>query len=212
MTSLQGTENCTAAPAPVGNKPPRARTTLYVGLSLGLIVLTAGILLAMGRTAICTCGTIELWHGTVNDSGNSQHLTDWYTPSHVIHGFLFYGGTWLVGLVRGKSLPLGVALLMALGVECTWEIAENTNTVIDRYRATNIALSYYGDSVINSIMDVIAMVAGFWLARIWPVWLTVVVALLMELIVGYWIRDNLLLNIIMLIFPVEAINQWQAGR
>ncbi|KLK90642.1 hypothetical protein AA309_24495 [Microvirga vignae] len=184
---------------------------LYVGLALCLIALTAAVLLTMGRTAICTCGTIELWHGTVKDSGNSQHLTDWYTPSHIIHGVLFYCGTWLVGFVRGKPLPLGAAFLLALGVECAWELVENTNVVIDRYRATNIALDYYGDSVINSVMDIGAMIVGFWLARIWPVWLSVVVALLMELIVGYWIRDNLILNIIMLIYPVEAINQWQAG-
>jgi hypothetical protein len=212
MTSFQGTENaCTAAVASGLHKPAGARTMLYIGLALGLIALTAGVL-AMGRTPICTCGTIELWHGTVDDSGNSQHLTDWYTPSHIIHGFLFYGVTWLAGWVRGRPLPLGVALLVALGVECAWELAENTNTVIDRYRATNIALNYYGDSVINSVMDVVAMIAGFWLARIWPIWLTVMVALLMELIVGYWIRDNLTLNVIMLIYPIEAINQWQAGN
>lgn len=213
MASLQGTDNaCSSAPAPGVDRPAGARTMLSVGLALCLIALTATVLLAMGRTPICTCGMIELWHGTVKDSGNSQHLTDWYTPSHIIHGFLFYGGTWLVGLVRGRPLPLGVAFLLALGVECAWELAENTNTVIDRYRATNIALNYYGDSVINSVMDIGAMIIGFWLARIWPVWLTMVVALLMELIVGYLIRDNLVLNIIMLIYPVEAINHWQAGN
>lgn len=184
---------------------------LYAGLAIGLVALTALVLLAMGRVPICECGTVELWHGTVRDSGNSQHLTDWYTPSHVIHGFLFYMGAWLIGLVRGRPLPLGTAFLLALGAECAWEIVENTNVVIERYRATNIALDYYGDSVINSVSDILAMIAGFWLARIWPVWLTLVAALPMEAVVGFMIRDNLILNIIMLIHPVEAIDRWQAG-
>ena len=187
------------------------RVALHAGLALGLVVMTALILLAMGRTPICECGTVEFWHGTVRDSGNSQHLTDWYTPSHVIHGFLFYMGAWLIGRVRGGPLPLGTAFLLALGAECAWEIVENTNMVIERYRATNIALDYYGDSVINSVSDIVAMIAGFWVARIWPVWLTVVAALLMEAVVGFMIRDNLILNIIMLIYPVEAIDRWQAG-
>jgi hypothetical protein len=200
-----------AASLAKANTSSGARTALVAGLAIGLIALTAAILLAMGRTPICTCGTIELWHGTVNDSGNSQHLIDWYTPSHIIHGFLFYAGTWAVGRLIGKPLPLGVAFLIALGVECAWEIAENTNTVIDRYRATTIALDYYGDSVINSVSDILAMIVGFWLARIWPVRLTVLVAVVMELFVGFWIRDNLTLNVIMLIHPVDAINRWQGA-
>jgi len=184
---------------------------VYAALAIGMIGLTAAILLAMGRTPICKCGYVELWHGVVRDSGNSQHLTDWYTPSHVIHGFLFYGGAWLVGRLRGRALPLGLALLLAIGVEAAWEIAENTDAVIERYRATNIALDYYGDSVINSISDIIAMIVGFLLARSFPVWLTIVAAVLMEAFTGYWIHDNLALNIIMLIHPVEAINQWQSA-
>jgi Protein of unknown function (DUF2585) len=189
----------------------RPRTTLYAGLALGIVALTAAILLSMGRTPICTCGTVEFWHGTVNDSGNSQHLSDWYSPSHIIHGFLFYGGAWLIGRLAGRPVPLGVAFLVGLGIECAWEIAENTNAVIERYRAATISLDYYGDSVINSLSDIVMMIGGFWLARIWPVWLTIAAALLMEAFVGYWIRDNLALNVIMLIHPVEAIRAWQSA-
>ncbi|MBM6596579.1 DUF2585 family protein [Microvirga pudoricolor] len=192
------------------SRPASSRmTTGYAIAAVGVIGFTACILLAMGRVPICTCGTVEFWHGTVNDSGNSQHLTDWYTFSHVIHGFLFYGATWLVGRLRGKPLPIGLALLLALGLECAWEIVENTNMTIERYRATNIALNYYGDSVINSVSDILAMALGFWLARVWPIWLTVTAAIAMEVVAGYWIRDNLILNIIMLIHPIEAINRWQ---
>ena len=203
------TEGMALAAGPGRSKRPR--TALYAGLALAIVALAAGILLAMGRTPLCTCGTVEFWHGTVNDSGNSQHLSDWYSFSHIIHGFLFYGAAWLVGRLVGKPVPLGVAFLVGLGIECAWEIAENTNAVIERYRAATISLDYYGDSVINSLSDIVMMIGGFWLARVWPVWLTVAAALLMEAFVGYWIRDNLALNVIMLIHPVEAIRAWQSA-
>jgi len=187
------------------------RPAFYGVLAIALIAATAAILLAMGRTPICKCGTVELWHGVVRDSGNLQHLTDWYTPSHIIHGFLFYMGTWIIGFVRGRALPFGAALLIAIGAEAAWEIVENTDMVIERYRATNIAHDYYGDSVLNSVSDIFAMIVGFLLARILPVRATVLLAMLMEAVTAYWIHDNLALNIIMLIHPVEAINEWQSA-
>ncbi len=144
----------------------------------------------------------------MSSSENSQHISDWYTFSHIIHGFAFYGIFWLVG--RGRW-PLGLRLVLALVLESAWEILENTPMVINRYRATTIALDYYGDSVLNSVSDILAMAFGFFLAMRLPVWLIVTLTVVMELAVGYWIRDNLTLNIIQLLYPIEAILKWQQG-
>ena len=173
-------------------------------LIAGLAIIVA-IMLAMGRPPICTCGTVELW-GEVGPK-QSQMLADWYSPSHIIHGFLFYALLHL--LWRGA--PVERRFVAALALEAAWEIAENTPMVIDRYREATIALGYSGDSVINSISDVGWMMLGFGLARRLPVWASVAIVIVLELVPLIVIRDNLTLNVIMLVAPSEAILNWQAG-
>ena len=174
--------------------------------ALFLTIATAFVLLTMGRPPICTCGYVELWHAAV-DSGNSQHIADWYTPSHIVHGFLFYLAGWW--LLRGQRA--GVRLCAAVLTEALWEIAENTPMVIDRYRTATFALGYSGDSVLNSVADIGFMTLGFLLARRLPTRASIAACVALELAALAAIRDNLTLNVLMLLRPIEAIKSWQGG-
>ena len=164
-------------------------------------------LVNLGRTPICQCGYIKLWHGDVISSENSQHIFDWYSPSHVLHGLVFY----LALRFLLPKLDIGWRLVMAAAIEAAWEVFENTSWIIDKYREDTIALDYYGDSVVNSLSDMTMMVVGFIIAARAPVWLSISLFIAAELLVGTIIRDGLLLNIIMLLYPLDWIRHWQAG-
>lgn len=184
----------------------RSRWT-WVAIAVGAIAVQAAVLWGMGRVPICTCGYVKLWHGVVLSAENSQHIFDWYSFSHVIHGFIFY---WILSKLAPRLRP-EVRLTLAVIVEAAWEILENSPLVIERYRAATISLDYYGDSILNSVSDALCCVAGFVLARRLPVAVTVGLAIAMELLVLYFIRDNLTLNVLMLVYPIDAIKQWQAA-
>ncbi len=209
--TLADTLSAERAPPRASWAPGRLGPMGLAGLAALLIAIAAATLLWMGREPICKCGTIKLWQGTVMSSENSQHIADWYTFSHIIHGFLFYGLFWLICRLTGLPISFGLALLLAIVAESAWEVTENTDAVINHYRSATISLDYYGDSVLNSVSDILAMVLGFFLARFAPVWLTVSSALAMELGVGWLIRDNLTLNVIMLLWPMDWIKAWQGG-
>jgi hypothetical protein len=166
------------------------------------------VLFAMDITLICTCGYVEVWHGNPSGPQTSQHLTDWYTVTHVIHGFGFY----LLLRIVAPRMSWGWLLAVTIGLEAAWEIIENTPFVMDRYRQSALARGYFGDSVVNSVFDTFATVLGVVLARVLPVWSSVALVVAIELILACAIRDNFALNIIQLIYPTEVISRWQTGE
>ena len=171
----------------------------------GLMLVQAITLHLLGRVWICECGTIRMWVGDMRSSELSQQILDVYTPSHVIHGMLFYG---LLHLLMPRA-PVLLRLLIAAGLEIAWEIAENSPPVIAEYRKQATAAGYTGDSIMNSLLDTVAMMIGFTLARLLPWQATVALAIIAEITTGVLFHDNLTLNILNFIHRFPAIEAWQ---
>ncbi len=180
-----------------------------IAILIAVLAVTGGIELGMGRLPLGPDGRFGLWEGDIWSSENSQRLADPYSFSHLVHGMLFYGFLWLVG----RKLPVRYRFLIALAVEAGWELLENSPLIINRYREATIALGYAGDSVLNSLSDILMMTLGFLFAYRVPMRVTVAAIIVMEVGCALWVRDNLTLNVIMLIHPVAAIKAWQmAGQ
>jgi hypothetical protein len=188
---------------------PRGRA---LAAAIGIWAYCGLILFAMRRPPICPCGRVRLWSGVVQSPENSQQVADWYSFSHVIHGLLFYAGAhllWRKWKLFGGA-PAGWALPIAVAIEGSWELLENSPLINDRYRAVTLSWGYSGDSILNSMCDIGWMAVGFWLASRLPAWASIALGVFLELFTLYFIRDNLTLNVLMLVWPLQAIRQWQA--
>ncbi len=185
----------------------RTRTSVDVVLVAILMAATAGLEWRMGRSLTYRHGPVRIWSGDINSDQNSQQVADPYTFTHITHGAVFYGVT---RVVMPKA-TLGLRLLTAVAIESSWEAYENTDTVIERYRAATISLGYFGDSILNSMCDIVACIAGFFLTRRLPRAATWSWIVAVEVVLAFWIRDNLTLNIVMLLHPFEFIKRWQMG-
>jgi len=173
---------------------------------VGVFATVAALELHAGRSPLGPDGRFGWWDGNIWSSENSQRVADAYSFSHIIHGMLFYGFLWLVA----RRLPIRVRFLIALLIEASWELFENSPFVINRYREATISLGYVGDSVLNSVSDVGMMAIGFLIARLSRLWLIIVLIVTMEVGCLLWVRDNLTLNVIMLVHPVQSIKTWQS--
>ncbi len=166
---------------------------------------TALLLRLEGRLWLCACGSIQLWSGQICSANNSQHFLDPYSFTHVLHGFLFF---WLIACLLSR-LRASWQLALALAVEAAWEVFENTNFIIDRYRSETAALGYNGDTVVNSFGDILCCLIGFVVAQRLGLRRSLVVFAVLELILIVWIKDSLLLEILMLVVPIDAVRAWQ---
>lgn len=182
----------------------RPKPLLFLAIVLAAAVV---ILWVMGRPPICTCREVDLWVGAADSPKTSQMLADWYSPSHIIHGVLFYAALWWIA----RSLSVEWRLAIATLVETAWELLENTSWAIQHYREATIAIGYTGDSILNTFSDIMMMGLGFLLARRLPVWASAAIVVALELAALAAIRDNLTLNVWMFLAPNDTIKAWQAG-
>jgi hypothetical protein len=173
-----------------------------------LVAVQVVALLALGKPAICSCGTVSVWYGNPSGPETSQQITDWYSFTHLTHGLVFYFALWVVA----PRSSIGARLVAAVALEAGWEVLENTPMIIERYRQGGLAQGYYGDSIVNSVADTLVAVIGFVVAWRFPVWVTLVAAVALEVVLGYAIRDNLTLNVLQLVYPNETLTRWQSGR
>lgn len=195
---------------PLPHTPSQSSRWLWFA-PLIIVGITIGVLYAMGRPVISASGTIQFWHGASNTAEDSQHIADWYSFSHVIHGFLLYWVLWMCACKAKWMRPKPARFAVAVFFESAWEVLENTPLIINRYREATIALGYNGDSILNSTCDIVFMSLGFLLAMRFPIWLTICIAVAFEVVTALIIRDNLSLNVLMLVFPIDAVHQWQVG-
>lgn len=183
----------------------RAKRYFPALVMLAAVTIAALLLRLEGRLWICACGRIQLWSGQVCSSNNSQHFLDPYSLTHVLHGFLFF---WLIALLL-KRLSAGWQMALAVAIEACWEVFENTNFVIERYRSETAALGYNGDTVVNSFGDIFCCLIGFIIARRLGLRRSLVAFAVLELVLIIWIKDSLLLQILMLLVPIDAVRGWQ---
>jgi len=185
------------------------RSRVVLGAATVLVLLAMIVLLrAEGRRLLCACGTFAVWVGDWCSSNTSQQLLDPYSLTHVLHGFLFF---WLIALLF-RRMPRAWQFWLALMLESAWEVFENTSFVINKYRTETAALGYQGDTIVNSLGDLACALIGFVIARQLGLWRSVIVFVLIEVVLTLWIHDSLLLQILMLVRPVEAIKLWQLCR
>ena len=202
MKGSEGTEASDedrSAPTPI-----RSRAAVWVAAMVFVAVI---YLRWQGRIWWCACGRLNPISIHVNSQHNSQHVFDPYSLSHVLHGVLFFGLLWLFR----RRLSLNARAVIASGIEIGWEMLENSPLIINRYRTATVSLGYTGDSIINSLGDIASFVIGFYIARKLGLWKSVALFVIVELLMLWLMRDNLTLNVLMLLWPIDAIRRWQQG-